>query len=636
MADFGLARAVEGEHSYTQGFIGTPRYTSPEQARDEEATPASDVFSFGCVAYELLTGRRAFRGGTPRAVLNDVQYRDLVWPTQGHYPRDARTVVEKCLEKDPRDRYPNAADVESELLRVLEYEPVLANSRGFLSRTWKRARRRPLRLAVGLLATVTTVLALALLQVQTSAARARALENQERRFDTALEWFHQADFGRAQDALADLVAEDGRPTEYLEWLAFATYAEFRESDEAVHLYEAADNERPSMVSEIGLALTRGEIPEPPPVTERALSEIERAHLFLARLVAGDFLGAEIEARKARESSPTSAVWRRNRGEALMACGRTAEAHDELEAAQHLAPRSESILVQLSAAKRTLLKFTEAESLVLTALEVHPESERLVLELAYAMLAQGEIDEARKEAERALNLRSGWSPSQALLIQVLAQSFDWRDDLEHYLRECNARKSEDPELIHATGWADFWRQDYESALKQARRLSAVPGVSWAEPYSLGLAGRVYRETGDNVAALETYSRLMELQPETVDWALSVGVIHYEEGRLDEAQAALERVQAFAPRGVATLRLAGNLHRSRGEYWEAIRAFEAAMGADPSYESTLAFEIARAWEDLGQPGVALRYVDISLERWPDWYWARIVRALCLEGVGVLWQI
>jgi len=69
VADFGIARAT-GEDSMTKtgAMLGSVEYFSPEQARGERASAASDIYALGVVLYELLTGERPFRGDTPYAV----------------------------------------------------------------------------------------------------------------------------------------------------------------------------------------------------------------------------------------------------------------------------------------------------------------------------------------------------------------------------------------------------------------------------------------------------------------------------------------------------------------------------------------------------------------------------------------
>ena len=105
--DFGLARRAplsgEGDSALTvEGeILGTPAYMSPEQAEGKPSGPRSDVFSFGAVLYEMVTGRRAFVGQSPVAVLGAVLYADR---SPAGLPRDLANVLNRCLAKDPSRR----------------------------------------------------------------------------------------------------------------------------------------------------------------------------------------------------------------------------------------------------------------------------------------------------------------------------------------------------------------------------------------------------------------------------------------------------------------------------------------------------------------------------------------------------
>ena len=126
--DFGIARAIaDGSSSVTQtaAVIGTAQYLSPEQARGEPVDARSDVYSLGCVLYEILTGDPPFVGDSPVAVAYQHVREDPVPPSQRHpgIAADLDAVVLKALAKNPDNRYQTAAEMRNDLVRVHNGEP---------------------------------------------------------------------------------------------------------------------------------------------------------------------------------------------------------------------------------------------------------------------------------------------------------------------------------------------------------------------------------------------------------------------------------------------------------------------------------------------------------------------------------
>ena len=122
--DFGLA--TNAPHSDTNGtastltgagtVIGTPAYMSPEQARGQRVDRRTDIWSFGCVLFELLSGRRAFDGATSSDVLVAVLEHDPDWSRLPlSTPEALRRLLDRCLTKDPRRRLRDIGDVVLEL-----------------------------------------------------------------------------------------------------------------------------------------------------------------------------------------------------------------------------------------------------------------------------------------------------------------------------------------------------------------------------------------------------------------------------------------------------------------------------------------------------------------------------------------
>src|SRR5262245_2978508 len=132
--DFGLAKigidatgAGELSQSPTQMtgssgvILGTAAYMSPQQARGQEAGHSSDVWAFGCVLYEMLTGRSAFDGETVTDILARVMTLDPDWTAlPASVPRGVRQVLKRCLQKDAKRRLHDISDVRIELEDAFE------------------------------------------------------------------------------------------------------------------------------------------------------------------------------------------------------------------------------------------------------------------------------------------------------------------------------------------------------------------------------------------------------------------------------------------------------------------------------------------------------------------------------------
>ena len=156
ITDFGLANSVAGEFASLTGsldVVGTPAYMSPEQLQGKEVTAATDTYALGVVMYEMLTGKLPFATGslistalkritdpapTPRAI---VQEMDARW----------ETVILRCLERDPEQRFANTIDV----VRALEGESVATRA---MARPAPEPRKK---LAIAAAAGIALALALA-------------------------------------------------------------------------------------------------------------------------------------------------------------------------------------------------------------------------------------------------------------------------------------------------------------------------------------------------------------------------------------------------------------------------------------------------------------------------------------------
>jgi serine/threonine protein kinase len=138
--DFGVSKVLS-EHTLHMGekatVVGSPRYMSPEQAegRNSDIGPASDQFSLAAIASEMLTGKKAFGGDTPAAILYKVVHgepegMDLL---KGKLPPGVKEIIQRGLAKEPVKRYPSVRaflqDLEAALFRRLKGKPTVMLTR---------------------------------------------------------------------------------------------------------------------------------------------------------------------------------------------------------------------------------------------------------------------------------------------------------------------------------------------------------------------------------------------------------------------------------------------------------------------------------------------------------------------------
>jgi Tol biopolymer transport system component len=155
--DFGLAKLTEpasGELGETKTvraekpdteegtIVGTVAYMSPEQAEGKKVDVRSDIFSFGSVLYEMVTGRRAFRGDSRLSTLSAILKEEPA-PAPPDVPRDLDKIITRCLRKDPARRFQHADDLKVALLELKEESdsgklaaPGVAASSSRGARTW--------------------------------------------------------------------------------------------------------------------------------------------------------------------------------------------------------------------------------------------------------------------------------------------------------------------------------------------------------------------------------------------------------------------------------------------------------------------------------------------------------------------
>jgi serine/threonine protein kinase len=138
--DFGIAKLLHNLDSQSSGpdisthglLIGTPPYMSPEQARGKPIDARSDIWSFGCVLYELLCGKPAFRGETPTDTIVKIATEEPDWSSIPKFPEPISIgltrIIRKCMQKDPELRYQSVREIAAVLQMIQEGHPLQENA----------------------------------------------------------------------------------------------------------------------------------------------------------------------------------------------------------------------------------------------------------------------------------------------------------------------------------------------------------------------------------------------------------------------------------------------------------------------------------------------------------------------------
>jgi serine/threonine protein kinase/dipeptidyl aminopeptidase/acylaminoacyl peptidase len=156
LLDFGIAKVMTGDGpgiDLTQGptvtadatraglIVGTAGYMSPEQARGKSVDKRTDIWAFGCVLFEMLSGKTAFEGDTLSDTIAAILERDPDWTTLPlDTPRSLRRLVQRCLDKDPKQRLRDIGDARVELEQIIRApnEDIDAGVAVLQTRTWRR------------------------------------------------------------------------------------------------------------------------------------------------------------------------------------------------------------------------------------------------------------------------------------------------------------------------------------------------------------------------------------------------------------------------------------------------------------------------------------------------------------------
>ena len=614
LLDFGLAKALEGESSPAappdgisaadthEGLVvGTAAYMSPEQARGLTLDPRTDLWSFGCVLFELLTGRQAFSGSSISDVLASILVREPDWDAlPDDTPAGARLLLQRCLNKDAAHRPAAAGLVAAEIEGILSGRSAAAETMALHGSGRPRRYRRFQRTALVALA----LLAVAALAVAalTAGFRGRGRPVADRPAPDAKvlavlpfrDLTGRADGPLVADGLAETVSAQLARASGLQVLTPLVTAPFRDD---------ADGAR--LVSQLGATLVlRGSV--------QRSGELVRVSWLVVAGAGGAPLGGDTQTGPAADFF---ALQDRVAAGVATALGLT-----PLPGSAPTGPKGEGVQERYLSALGHLQKYQDAASVdaAITLLEelsteeatwapVHAALARAYLAKRLLTREPAWMDRAREACLRAERIDAALPEVQLTMGRLATESGDLGGAIAAF-RKVLARQPADAEALLGLADAFLLAGKTGEAEEAARRALAASPAYWATSSKLGV---VLVSVGRVEEAVAAFRRAVELAPGNARSLVNLGSALVLAGSLDEAAGVLRRSVAAEPTAEALSAL-GTVEYYQGQFDEAVVSYERAVVLSPGFSSL--------WVNLGD---ARRWSSGARDRAPEAY-ARAIEA------------
>ena len=642
--DFGLAKAQSafGDPDATESptglapdatepgmILGTPEYMSPEQARGRPLDRRTDIWSFGCILFEMLTGRRPFGGATPPDALASILTREPEWEAlPASTPQRIHDLLERCLEKDPERRLRDAADARWELERELPEAASSTHGRSRSGATPGRRRALSPALVVAALAALLLAGAAAWL-VRRPAAAPEPAATPPAAATPSLVVLPSRDLSGLPggqlvgDALVEtLSARLGQlPAFHVVTPAAAVAAADRFSDPlaaarsvgarlAVRSSIMRSGQAVRIAYEV-LSVDEGRQVASGTVDGRDADLFGLQDRFAASVA--EALAADPGQAVPRPTAPGGLDSAASQESYLQAIGslQRADRADELAravtlleglAAQH--PDSPLVFAALGRAYLGRLNLTKDHGWAARAVEAAQTARRLdpaVAEvdvtLGQTRLATGQVAEAEAAFRRAL----ATDPGNAGALVGLGRSREAAGDAagaEAAFERAVALHPYDFDPYNQLGAFLFAAGRYRDAAAVFRSLTELTPDSYRAFSNLGGALTM---SCDFAAAGRAYRRALELGPAHVAAMTNLGMNELWTGHTAQAVATLERAAEALPGDYRTWANLGDAYRAAGRAADARRAYERAIelgraelrldAGDPAAHAFLATSLAR---------------------------------------------
>ncbi|MGB0951592.1 MAG: protein kinase domain-containing protein [Planctomycetota bacterium] len=632
LVDFGIARsdnAAQAESHFA--FRGTPKYAAPEQLTGRSPSPASDVYAFGCLAFEALNGEVPFPHANTMRGLRDVQVKLPTWTHARGISKDLLAIINRCLEKDPLARYPDADALAQDLGRFLRFEPVHASNRSLPSRLWLRMRLRPkqslMACSILILALVSAWLGDRMMDNESQIMEMQVSED----LGTAYRLFHGSDWDALELHFDSLDLEDPSYSRILALKAdlHLARAEFPAALEAYQ--ETLESGRDLPGSRLGLAYLEwkqnGSIGEP------AWPEVDSTDLrtaYLAMIVAEQLHEPDrvlAYANHALAKHPTSHFLLDAKAFACSLTGRHSEAINILKDCLAIKPSGADQTVRLLQSLNHLSRFRESIRTGDAAVLRGQNISGIFIGLAQAAQNIGRLEDAWDYAREArLRIASFEDESYVLQLEAaLLRSDGKRKEAMVLLEGLLERDPEHPQSIASMARFLLRSHDFEEAQKLTDALARVDDYRW-QLKSMMLQIRIHTARDETDRALELLTT-----PEMIRFGnrARIDLLKKEKG-LDVAIDAAYEAIAEEPGDLGLQLLQVELLRDAKRLQEAHDQAMNAFSLDPGGAKTSYWLASVLW-NRGDVEMALKHArNANVER-PDWSPSLYLEAECLHFLG-----
>ncbi len=598
--DFGLAKRVDpaDQATVTQSFseqrgpAGTLAYMAPEQLRGEKVDTRADLWAAGVVLYELATGRRPFEGLTTTALADEILHAAAPSPQvlQPKLPARLAEVIQKCLEKDPENRYQSAKELLVDLRR-LGMPTATATAPQYLGwLKWRMVRRYHT-----LLVSAASILVAVLIIVWFS-GRTPALAFAARDFVLISDFENQT---------GDPVFDKSLTTAFTTSLGQSSYANVysrRRVSEALKRMKkpAVDRIDEPLAQEIAVreGLKVIVLPSISGVGESYRVAASIRDVASGKDVKSEFVKANGKDKVLDAVDTLSAAIRKDLGESLQTVSQgkrlSSVTTQSLEALRQYSIATEKTLA---------LQWDEAKVYLENALRIDP-----TFTAARASLGMMHV-------EQAMNGMPHFDGEEGKrLLSEAVKHVDGLTDREKYgILAFHARAVErNPE--HAIGYLKtllaLYPDDSVTHVSLGRTYAQMGRVPEAlaeykealriDPrFVLAYAnvGATYLyQMGDVASALPVCQKILQLDPGNA-WAQDcLGWSYFAKNELPQAQAAFEKAVAANPQATLSRYRLAHTHRLQGHYQQAIETLLQIQKVDPS-ETSVFYDMGVVYERMG---------------------------------------